>query len=175
MDYSDISDQRLLELYKEADLEAFNEIYRRHKDKVYGYLAKRVPNNSLVEEIYQEVFLKLHRSRHSCSLAHPLLKWIYVITRSVMLDYLKRKELPIADVEPEAVLEFKQPEARSEMDIDAVAELNEKEREALKLKFFADKDYQEMASELNMTQQSVRKVVSRAIKKLRLKFGVKST
>ncbi|MEC9281798.1 MAG: sigma-70 family RNA polymerase sigma factor, partial [Bdellovibrionota bacterium] len=96
-DYLEKTDAALMRLYKDGDAMAFEVIYNRHKDRVYTYLNRRLHDSQVVEDVFQSVFIKFHKSRDSYSEEHPLLAWLYTITRSVTLDHLKKKKLDASE------------------------------------------------------------------------------
>ena len=93
--YLDLQDSRLMELYQKGDEKAFDLIYSRNKDKVYSYLKKRLygQNEDLIEDVFQNIFIKLHKSRHLYKSELPYNKWLYTICRTVLIDSLKTNKL----------------------------------------------------------------------------------
>lgn len=160
-----LSDEKLMLLYQDGDIQAFNLLYERHKNRVYSYLNKRVQGQDAREEIFQNCFLKLHRFRKNYDPKHIFLKWLYTITRSEMLDYLKKKQLktvPFLEQMKEAGDEFS-PNI-DELNLSSVSEV---ERHAIKLRFYSGQDYKEIAEALNISEPNARKIISRGIKKLK--------
>src|SRR4051812_5099585 len=100
------SDEELLIDFAKGEIEAFEALYRRLSPKVYGYLRSRLQNAEDVDDIFQKVFAKLHSSRASYGSKYPVLQWVFVMTKSALLDHVKsskRKEnlkAEIKNVEP---------------------------------------------------------------------------
>ena len=86
---NDLSDEELMIMYQSGSEEAFQTLYRRHSDKIYGFIRRRVWNSERTAEIYQEVFLKMHRSKHLYNKLLPALPWIFSVARSVLVDGLR--------------------------------------------------------------------------------------
>src|SRR3989338_5977637 len=61
--YEEREDELLMVQYANGDEIAFQELYRRYRARAYGYLSRRVRNSGVADELFQKVFLKLHRSR----------------------------------------------------------------------------------------------------------------
>lgn len=166
--YVHLGDKELMLKYKDGDHMAFNTLYFRHKDKVYSYLSKRLHSKNELEDLFQKVFAKFHKSRQQYLEKYEVLPWIYTITKSEFLDFIKKKKIN--------EIEFHEKDYVSPtisdcnfIDISNEKVLNEKEKKALSERYHMDKDFSEIASILNTSEVNIRKIISRGIKKLRLK------
>ena len=168
--FSHLEDTKLMELYKNGENMAFEVIYLRHKDRVYSYLDKRLSDKNVIEDVFQSIFVKFHNSRHLYSSEHPLLKWIYTICRSELLDSVKksRKIKLISINEDQLICETK--EIDDKIDLDSVKSLSEKEKLAIKLRYYSEEDFTDISKALKTSEANSRKLVSRGIKKLKAKF-----
>ncbi len=169
---SETTDEQLMERYKNGSMEAFEELYGRHKAKVYGYLSKRVRSRFDRDEIQQNVFLKLHRSRHSYNSSFPFLPWLFTICRSVMIDFLRSKEAKEGKlVQDDGIIDTLAAAEKEATGIDSLApamtELNEDQRKAIRMRYGEDFSFEEIAKRLDTSVPNARKVISRAVKKLR--------
>lgn len=170
--FSHLTDDKLMELYKNGEDMAFEVIYLRHKDKVYSYLSKRLTDLNIIDDIFQNIFAKFHKSRNLYSNEHSLLKWIYTISRSELLDAIKKYKVTLVELKDEHIVSS--PENDSDpIDFDSVKSLSNKEKDALKLRYYSDKDFSEISKALNTSEVNSRKLVSRALKKLKVKLGGK--
>lgn len=168
--YSQLEDEKLMLLYQNDDHLAFEVIYQRHKSRVYEYLNKRLHDKQYIEDLFQLVFVKFHRSRHLYDAKHPLLKWIYTITRSEFLDFIKKKKIETVELNDETI-SIDEAEIEVPFDIENEKSLSDNERKAIQLKYYSDKDYDEISKILKTSQSNSRKLISRGIKKLKLKFA----
>jgi RNA polymerase sigma-70 factor (ECF subfamily) len=168
--FSHLEDTKLMELYKNGENMAFEVIYLRHKDRVYSYLDKRLSDKNVIEDIFQSIFIKFHNSRHLYSSEHPLLKWIYTICRSELLDSVKksRKIKLVSLNEDQLISETK--EIGDIIDLDSVKSLSEKEKLAIKLRYYSEEDFTDISKALKTSEANSRKLVSRGIKKLKAKL-----
>lgn len=165
-----LSDEKLMMLYKEiADSKAFDELFERYQPKIYGYLKSRITDAALCEDILQTTFLKLHKSRQKYSERYRFAPWLFTICRNSMVDaFRKRNQKEIITDKIEEVPSTNQPVfAKETIPDEAWQQLPPKHREALKLRYFSDKTFDEIAQELQTSAQTVRQWVSRGIKKLR--------
>lgn len=167
--FSHLEDEKLMELYKNGENMAFEIIYLRHKDRVYSYLNKRLSDKNIIADIFQSIFVKFHNSRHLYSSKHPLLKWIYTICRSELLDWVKKNKAMFVQLS-EDQLSVEPTELNDKIDLDSIKTLSEKEKQALKLRYYSEEDFIEISKALNTSEANSRKLVSRGIKKLKAKL-----
>lgn len=167
--FSHLEDEKLMELYKNGENMAFEVIYLRHKDRVYSYLDKRLSDKNIIEDIFQSIFVKFHNSRHLYSSKHPLLKWIYTICRSELLDSIKKNKAKFVQLS-EDQLSVEPTELNDKIDLDSIKTLSKKEKQALKLRYYSEEDFIEISKALKTSEANSRKLVSRGIKKLKAKL-----
>lgn len=159
-----MNDEQLMIRYQDGDHHAFEALYVKYESKVYAYLRKRLAEQDSVEEVFQNTFMKVHKSRHNFNPKFLFIQWLYTVARSELLDFCKRKKV----VHIEYLDQGKErEEVDNSLDLNEYKNLSDKEREVLKLKFISDKDYEEISSALNISQSNARKIFSRAIKKIK--------
>ena len=167
--FSHLADDKLMELYQSGENMAFEIIYSRYKDKVYAYVNKRLFDKNLVDDVYQSIFIKFHKSRQLYNNDYPLIKWIYTISRSELLDALKKNKVQFTELKDHQLVS--DPESQQEiLDLDTEKSLSSKEKEALKLRYYSEQDFSQISKILGTTEVNSRKLVSRGIKKLKTKF-----
>lgn len=167
MNISALSDEELMEMYQAGTEEALQALYRRHSDKVYGFLRSRVWNDERASELFQETFLKLHRSKHQYNKSLPALPWIFSITRSVLIDGLRADKKAKRDSEYQNEHPTEVQQLSSTEVTDLLSRLPENQKRAVEMRFVDEKTFEEIASSLETTSQNARKIVSRAIAKLK--------
>jgi len=161
-----LTDEELMINYQNGSYQAFEILYSRHQNKVYSFLRKRLNNEDSCAEVFQNIFLKLHKSKHLYNPKYLFLKWLYTISRSVMLDYLKKPRRETVEFKEELFLTTQKNETA---DIDLTG-LSEREKAVIQRKYFSDEDYSEISVALKISQSNARKILSRAIAKLKIKL-----
>ncbi len=162
------SDEQLMKLYQSGDEFAFKVIYERHSSKVYGFLIKRIKNKEKVAEIYQEVFIKVHKSKSLYNGSLPLLPWLFIITKNVMLDEI-RKDKSVVTVGAE-ILENMPAVNNEELKFDGaekLSQLSEIQKQAIEMRYVDDKTFEQIAEQLKVKPDNARQIISRGIKRLR--------
>jgi RNA polymerase sigma factor (sigma-70 family) len=172
---TDVNDQALMAAYSRGDETAFELIYARYSPKVMGYLGRKLRTPEERDEVFQLVFLKFHRSRHSYDPSYPLLQWLYVISKSVYLDYLKQARVRnrvLTEVKVQDLIERVEPREMNTLTTDEAAheflkDLEGVQKEVARQRFMEDASFEEIAQTLDLSPSNVRQILSRAIKKLR--------
>ena len=83
-----VTEERLVEVmvaYQRGELEAFEDLFRALSVNIRNYLASLTRSVDRAEDLMQETFLQVHRSRHTYSPPRPVKPWIFGIARHVFL------------------------------------------------------------------------------------------
>jgi RNA polymerase sigma factor (sigma-70 family) len=173
-----MKDMPLLQQYVRDNSEsAFRQLVERHLNLVYAAALRQVRDPSLAQDVVQAVFLILAKNAGKLSPNTILSGWLYRTTHFVAAKAL-RSELRRKHHEKEAVqmqtTEFAAPDRAWEklapfLD-DAMVQLNEKDRTAILLRYFENKNLADVGSSIGMSEDAAQKRVSRALEKLRRLF-----
>jgi RNA polymerase sigma-70 factor (ECF subfamily) len=77
--------------YQAGDVAAGEELVERLSPGLLSYFMRPQANPGDVEDLVQECWLRIHRSRHTYRAADPLLPWVFAIARHTMLDDRRRR------------------------------------------------------------------------------------
>lgn len=187
MSLEKLSDEELMFEYQNANVGAFNILYERHKKKVFSYLYRRLSSVEESEEIFQQVFAKLHNSRSTYSNQYAFTQWLFVIVKSVLLDYWQREKSRTQKIASYQKIQNMIIAVEVAGDAGANSEyvyqvhehlqsLSSDQKLALELRVFDELDYDEIALRLKASEVGARQLVSRALKKIRdkMKDNIKS-
>jgi RNA polymerase sigma-70 factor, ECF subfamily len=86
---SGISEQQLIERCRHGDDEAFRELVDQQKRLVFALIGRSVPNPARVEELAQEVFLRIHRGLPYFRGESKVSTWIFRIVANVIAEERK--------------------------------------------------------------------------------------
>lgn len=96
MNYSQLTDERLLSLVAQKDTVAFEHIYDRHAQVVHNLVVRIVRDPALADEIVQESFWLLWKKAVDFRQQGSAAAWLYRIARNKSLDAVRRqKRVPI--------------------------------------------------------------------------------
>jgi RNA polymerase sigma-70 factor (ECF subfamily) len=144
--------------------------------RVYGFLAYRVADRHTAEDLTQATFERALRAwprfdpRRASERA-----WLLTIAAHLLIDYRRRDRSVLVEaiddrwLAPAAAPEERGP-GSAEL-ADALAELTEREREVLALRFGGDLTGAEIAQVLGLSLANVQQITSRALRKLRTLLG----
>lgn len=178
MAFHDQSDEALVHRVRSGEREVFGVLVDRYKRGIANFIGATVRNSSETADLSQETFLRAYA--HLATFNPQLGKfstWIYQIARNVIRTYLAKslrapqlQELP-ADQTLEAALPDLSPQAdpaggvlREEAERElraALAELPERTRAVLALRYFDNMEYQTIASTLGLSLGNVKTLIHR--------------
>lgn len=99
---------QLIERAKAGDDQAFQEIVRAYRRRIMGTITRLIGRPEDVEDVAQEVFLRLYDSLEQLRTAEMFEPWLYRLTVNASYDYLRRqrrrKESRMADLSEEQVV-----------------------------------------------------------------------
>jgi RNA polymerase sigma-70 factor (ECF subfamily) len=101
-------DSKLIERARDGDDAAFNEIVLAYRRRVLGTIARLIGRREDVEDVGQQVFLRLYLSLNQLRTPEVFEPWLYRLTVNAAYDYLRRQrrrsEMRMADLPEQVVL-----------------------------------------------------------------------
>jgi RNA polymerase sigma-70 factor (ECF subfamily) len=88
--------------YAAGDDAAFDTLYRLLSPRLYAFCLRLTRRRSEADDLFQETFLKIHRSRATFVPRASAVHWAFAVARSVHLDrlrYRKRRPESVAETE----------------------------------------------------------------------------
>ncbi len=94
-DASRVSDDSLMLEYCKGNAAAFEQLYRRHKDGLYRYLYRQCRQTALVEELFQDTWMRLvdKRDQFQTRQGSSFAAYLYRIAHNRLIDYFRRASL----------------------------------------------------------------------------------
>ncbi len=170
------SNEELMLAYQRGDSRAFEILYQRLSGKIYGYLGKRLQRRELVDECFQMVFAKLHKSRSQYDPTYSVEQWLYVIAKSTVFDHFRKQNREVK-IESETPVENLEPPQDNNASISQISDeeaklplhhLSAQQRKVVEWKVLDEISYEEIAKRLDQSEMNIRQIFSRSLKKLRL-------
>lgn len=89
-----LNDQQLIAQYLNGDERAFEELLNRHKQKIYTSIYLFVKDQSLAEDIFQEVFIKIIDTLRKGKYNHEgkFVQWAMRISYNMCVDHFRRNK-----------------------------------------------------------------------------------
>ena len=180
-------DAELMLRVREGDESSFAALLDRHRGSVIHFLYRMVQNQAVSEELAQEVFLRVYRSRATYEPTAKFTTWLFRIATHLALNWLRdgksergqerlddtaadgpaREVVDLApSVEQEMVSQVKIEEVRR-----AVAALPAKQRAAVLMHKYEEMEYSQIAKVLSCSESAVKSLLFRAYETLRLRLA----
>lgn len=87
-----MSDEDVMEQLQNGAVQGFDIIVHRFKDRLHNFLYRYTHNHEDCEDLVQETFLRVYRSRHSYQRIAKLSTWIYTIALNLAKTMYKKKQ-----------------------------------------------------------------------------------
>lgn len=180
-------DAELMLRVKEGDGASFTILLEKHRLPVIHFLYRMVQNQAIAEELAQEVFLRVYRSRESYEPTAKFTTWLFRIATHLALNSLRdgkhrRFEERLDDDSPDtpvrqvsdqrpSVEQTMVYQARLEEVRRAVAMLPEKQRAAVLMHKYEEMEYSQIAKVLNCSESAIKSLLFRAYETLRARLA----
>jgi len=182
----DAEDVRLMRLVAGGDTSAFEKVIERHQALVAGTAARMLGSNSDVEDIAQQVFIRVWKSARRYVPRAKFTTWLLKITRNLVFNELRRskrraqvplqsdpgaEEIPLKDeTNPAPDASLLEEELQRAIE-EAIMQLPESQRMALVLRRYDQLSYEEIAEVLDLSVPAVKSVLFRARTELRSRLN----
>src|SRR5436305_8307949 len=182
----DAEDIRLMQLVSGGDTSAFEKLIERHQSLVAGTVARMLGSNSDVEDIAQQVFIRVWKSARRYVPRAKFTTWLLNITRNLVFNELRRSKrhaLVPLQTDPGAEDPPLKDEANPAPDASllegelqrtietAILQLPETQRMALVLRRYEQLSYEQIAEVLDLSVPAVKSVLFRARTELRSRLS----
>ena len=179
---ADAEDVRLMHLISGGDTDAFERLVGKHQALVAGTVARMLGNNSDVEDVAQQVFVRVWKSANRYVPRAKFTTWLLKITRNLVFNEMRwRKrhdaiplqtepngdEMQLKDehgITPDASLLEGELQRAIES---AIGELPDTQRTAVVLRRYDELSYEEIAEVLEQSVPAVKSLLFRARTELR--------
>jgi len=174
------TDEGLMLAYREGDASAFDELYARHRGRLYRYLAHQAPQQA--DELFQDVWMRVIHARRDYEPSARFSTWMYRIAHNRLMDHfragsraaiLQYEDDPDevaetlaapADLEPQALAQRRQAAQRI---VAAVGELPAPQREAFLLAEEGELSLEEIARATGVGRETAKSRLRYALARLR--------
>ena len=180
-------DAQLMLRVKDGDGASFTELLEKHRSPVVHFLFRMVQDHAVAEELAQEVFLRVYRSRNTYEPTAKFTTWLFRIATHLALNWLRdgknergqerlddvtgdgpAREVPDRriTVEQRMLYEVRLDEVRR-----AIAALPEKQRAAVLMHKYEEMEYSQIARALDCSESAMKSLLFRAYETLRARLA----
>jgi RNA polymerase sigma-70 factor (ECF subfamily) len=180
-------DAELMLRVKEGDRASFALLLEKHRSSVVHFLYRMVQDQSLAEELAQEVFLRVYRSRSSYEPTARFTTWLFRIATHLALNALRdgkkermqerldaaTRDLAVRQVPDQkpTVEESMLHQATLDEVRRAIRMLPEKQRAAVLMHKYQEMEYSQIAKALKCSESAVKSLLFRAYETLRARLS----
>lgn len=87
------SDEALMLAYARGDVAAFETLYGRHKGGIYRYFVRSVREPGLADELFQDVWAGVIKSRNTYMVDAKFSTWLYRLAHNRLIDHYRRAQV----------------------------------------------------------------------------------
>ena len=172
------SDDELMVAYATGDPQAFEVLYRRHKNVLYGYIYRHAQDRALTDELFQDVWQNVIKARANYEPQGHFLAWIMRIAQHRLDDYWRAKShRPNAPTDSETRIAALSDERTPETEATAfgqrralrmaLSELPDEQRTVLLLRLEQELTLEQIAEVTGTSRETVKSRLRYAMDKLR--------
>ncbi|NLR68652.1 RNA polymerase sigma-70 factor [Chitinophaga varians] len=175
-----LNDEALLEQFRQGNTLAFEELYKRFWGVLYLQAYHILIHEEDAQDIVQEVFTALWTKAANINLSGSLAAYLYATTRNRVLNMLASKRTyrhhlsslkqSLSDIDNNSLQYITEKEITARMEREIRA-LPAKMREVFELSRKTALTHREIAHQLQLSQETVKKQISNAIRTLRHKMA----
>lgn len=180
-------DAELMLRVRDGDTTCFGQLLDRHRGSVTNFMYRMVQNRAIAEELGQEVFLRVYRSRATYEPSAKFTTWLFRIATHLALNWIRDRKnerrqeslddqiidgapRQVADgtltVEQTMLWQAQLGEIRK-----AIEELPGKQRAAVLMHKYEEMDYSQIANVLGCSESAVKSLLFRAYESLRARLS----
>jgi RNA polymerase sigma-70 factor (ECF subfamily) len=183
------SDADLMLRAQSGDMAAFDALVMKFRRPLVGFMFRMARNQAVAEELAQEVFLRVYRSRDTYAAEAKFSTWLYRIATNLALNHIRDtrheraevtasidepdeetgRTLDVADAHPTAEQEMLQAERVRQIRAQ-VDSLPERQRLAVVMHKYQGLDYKEIGKVLKLSESATKSLLFRAYEALREKL-----
>jgi RNA polymerase sigma-70 factor (ECF subfamily) len=190
-----LTDPRMLEMLSDADVmlrvsagddSAFNYLVEKYRRPMISFMYRMTHNQAVSEELAQEVFLRVYRSRQTYAASAKFTTWLYRIATNLAVNHARDTK----HERPENTVNIDEPDSETGMTVDVadsglnaeqailrrermeairqrVEALPERQRMAVIMHKYQGLDYKQIAAVLKLSESATKSLLFRAYETLR--------
>ncbi len=174
-----MSDILLWKQLKEGNKSALERIYSTYISSLLKYGRKFSRNDQVIEDCIQDLFIELWKNREGLGMTDSIQRYLLVALRRKVIRQMDKAKKRVSDTEPteldfevviavdQKLIELELSEERAAQVKAAMVNLSKRQKEVIYLKYVSGLDYEDIGEIMDLNYQSVRNLVSNALKKLK--------
>jgi RNA polymerase sigma-70 factor (ECF subfamily) len=166
-----VSDADIMLRVKTGDQSAFEYLVQKYRRPIVSFMYRMARNAAAAEDLAQEVFLRVYRSRESYEATAKFTTWLYRIATNLAVNHARdtrheRPEVQVSLDEPDAEQAIVRRERMMAIR-QKVEALPEQQRLAVIMHKYQQMDYKQIAEVLKKSESATKSLLFRAYETLR--------
>jgi len=184
-----LSDAEVMLQVKAGDSSAFNYLVQKYRRPMLSFMYRMAHNATTAEDLAQEVFLRVYRSRTSYEASAKFTTWLYRIATNLAVNHARDRR----HERPENTVSLDEPDENTGLTMDVadtslsteeaiirrermaairqrVQALPERQRVAVMMHKYQQMDYRQIADILKLSESAVKSLLFRAYETLRVQL-----
>jgi len=181
-----LSDAEVMLRVAAGDDGAFNYLVEKYRRPMMSFMYRMTHNQAVAEELAQEVFLRVYRSRQTYAASAKFTTWLYRIATNLAVNYARDTK----HERPENIVSIDEPDTDTGLTVDVadgslnaeqtilrrermaairkhVEALPERQRMAVIMHKYQNMDYKQIAAVLKLSESATKSLLFRAYETLR--------
>jgi RNA polymerase sigma factor (sigma-70 family) len=171
------TDEQLVAEVQTGRISSYEVLVRRFEKKLYHFIFRVVKREDDAKDIVQDAFISVYEHIDQIDVKRSFSAYLYSVAKNGAMTYFRKKHVSVSLEGLELIDEKHKPEdelivkARNEAVHHAIESLGEKHKKVVRLYYFSDLSYEEIAKQLSLPLNTVRTYLRRA--KMQLKSLLK--
>jgi len=184
-----LSDAQIMLRVKEGDDAAFEYLVQKYRRPMLSFMYRMAHNSAVAEDLAQEVFLRVYRSREKYEASAKFTTWLYRIASNLAVNHARDTR----HQRPENTVSLDEPDQESGLTMDLpdnslsaeeaivrrerlaairqrVEGLPERQKMALIMHKYQQMDYRQIAEVLKLSESAIKSLLFRAYETLRVQL-----
>jgi RNA polymerase sigma-70 factor (ECF subfamily) len=161
-----------MERYVNGEPAAFDELFARYENRAFAYFVRRTRSPDRAQDLYQELFLRVHRARHAYDARRPFAPWFFQVAHRLLIDDQRRAfrshEVPLDErLFGRSAASAAEAVADREQLVQLLGGLSADERFVVVASTGSGVGHSELARQLGKSTDAVKKMASRSLQRAR--------
>ncbi|WP_198538058.1 RNA polymerase sigma factor [Marinicella sediminis] len=180
---ADLEERNWLAAHLGGDQQAFAQLMQAYRKPLYSFLVRHGLDTRHCDDLFQDIFLKIHKSAHQYQASKPLSPWIFTIAINTLRDFQRKKSLHLTVVEVAETIEDERPDPEQSAHLtetmdwleEALASLPKAQAEAMTLSMVKGMKIKDIGAMLGLPVNTIKSQLRRAKQSLMSAFQARQT
>lgn len=159
--------------FANGDKDAFIVVYNHYQQIVFNNIARLIPQTEVVEDVLQEVFLKLWEGKHKFQNEHAVSSWLFTVSYNQSISHIRKLIRERKYMESILINSSFEYDSEAEIEIETIKEnilteaINQlplRKKQAFELCKLQGRTYAEAAEIMNISSETVKEHITLALK-----------